>query len=153
MTIQFGTRLRRLAGGFVVAMLAATAGCHLVDQSSFGGMPPAPAPDELEAALASDGGQPLLVILPGANVPYDAALRTALDAATARTGASHFRIESVVPQTGDLDAEQAALQSTTAAARGVLGAMAQDGVAPDRVTLSAHTGRDVREPQIRIYPG
>lgn len=126
-------------------------GCALVDQSTFGGKPLAPAPDQLASALASDGGVPLVVIQAGDGVAYAGALHEAVAEAEARNPNVRFRLESVVPAAGDLNTQQRALQDTSAQARAVMDVMGQQGISPERVTLAARTEAGVRRPEIRLY--
>ena len=142
----------RLRPALLLTALA-LANCRLVDQTSFGGAPRKPGPDELAAALASHGTAPLLVIRPDDGVPYGDALRLALAAAEARDGNVHFRVESVVPAQGDLNAQQAAMDANTASARQVLDDMGAAGINADRVTLGARTDAHVLRREIRLYQG
>jgi hypothetical protein len=146
--MPLSTRSRPAASLACLALLAA---CRLVDQTSFGGAPRPPAPNDLAAALASHGQAPLLVIRPADRVPYDQQLRDAILAAEAKNGATRFRLESVVPAGGDLQAQQTAMNETAAAASAVLDAMAQSGIPPDRVTLGTRTDPTVTRSEIRLY--
>lgn len=144
---------RRVTATLALAAMLAVAGCKLVDQTSFGGAPRPPSPDALAAALASHGAAPLLVIRPRDQVPYQDALREAIAAAAARNGNVRFRLESAAPQHGTLLAQQSALEATSAVAQQVLSDMEQDGIAPDRVDLTARAVPDVQTPEIRLYQG
>ena len=129
------------------------AGCHLVDQTTFGAAPRPPAPDALAAALRSNGTAPLLVILPDTGQLYLDALRQTVQAAEAANSDAHWRLQSAIPAVGDLAAQQAALDATAAYARQVLDDMGNAGIAPDRVTLSAITDPRLRQREIRLFQG
>ena len=128
-------------------------GCHLVDQTTFGGTPHPPAPDTLAAALRSNGTAPLLVILPDAGQLYLDALRQTVQTAEAANSEAHWRLQSAIPAVGDLAAQQAALDATTAFARQVLDDMGNAGISPDRVTLSATTDPRLKQREIRLFQG
>lgn len=129
------------------------AGCALIDQTSFGGAPRAPAPAELAAALASHGTDPLLVIRPDDGLPYGDGLRQAIAAAEARDGTVKFRLQALVPAQGDAASQAAALQANAATARAVLDDMGQDGIDPERVTLTAGTDTHLIRREVRLYQG
>jgi type IV pilus biogenesis protein CpaD/CtpE len=141
----------------LVALLVSTAlalgGCRLVDQTSFGAAPRAPAPSELATALTADGAVPLLVMRPDDGVPYGDALRQAIQAAEVRDSNARFRLLSIVPAQGDLAAQQAALDANTAFAREMLVDMGAAGINSDRVTLLARTDAHVTRREIRLYRG
>ncbi len=122
-----------------------------MDQTTFGGKPLAPAPDELAAAMASEGRTPLLVIRPADGPAYADALRTAVATAEARDPDVRFRLESVVPAAGALAAQQQALNAASAEARAVMDAMGVAGISPERVTLAARTDPTVQRSEIRLY--
>jgi hypothetical protein len=125
--------------------------CAVVDQTTFGGKPQAPAPDELAAALAPGASAPLLAIRVGDGTDYTGALLNAVAVAEARDGSVRFRLESVVPAIGDLNAQQRALDNGAAQAREVMDVMATAGISPERITLGARAEPSLTRPELRLY--
>ncbi len=124
--------------------------CHLIDQESFGGDPRPPAPDLLTAALASGSGLPLITIHPQDQVPYATTLANAVASARALHGTTHFRVEVALPATA-VKAGQAPMTAATTLVEPVLDAMAQDGVAPERITLDASVQQNIAQVAVSVY--
>jgi ABC-type sugar transport system substrate-binding protein len=140
-----------LRAALSAALVAGLADCAVVDQTTFGGKPLAPAPDQLAAALAPEASVPLLVIRLGDGTDYTSALQIAVASAEARDGTVRFRLESVVPAGGDLSAQQQALDNGAAQAREVMDAMGAAGISPERITLAARTEASLSRPELRLY--
>ena len=84
-------------------------------------------------------------------MPYGDPLRQAIAAAEARKPDAHFRLAAVAPDQGDADAQNKALDGIATLARQVLDDMGQDGISPERVTLSSATAPNLPGREIRLY--
>jgi hypothetical protein len=148
--------MRRQAWGRASILLLATvllqAGCKLVDQTTFGAKPVPPAPDLLTEALAEGSRIPLVVIhYGGAAFVYDDTLNTEVDAALARKPDATFDVVTEVPATGNPDDQTAAIERGQQDAVGVMSKLADDGVDPARIHLSARTDPGITAREIRLY--
>ena len=136
----------------IFLLAALTAGCALVDQTTFGVPATPPAPDQLTDALQSRGAIPLVTIrYDGAAVAYAESLATAIDAAEARKPDVTFDVVTAVPAVGDPAAQVRAIEQGQGDAQQVMDWMADDGVTPDRIHLSARTDPTIRAREVRIY--
>lgn len=142
--------IRIVVAPLLLASLCLLGACHLIDQESFGGNPRPPAPDLLKAALAPGSTLALITIHPEDRVPYGKALATAINSARALHGTTHFRVEVAIPASA-LAARTAPLDRATALAEPVLDAMAQDGVAPERITLNARIQQNIAQVAVSVY--
>ena len=127
--------------------------CHLIDQESFGAAPRPPAPDLLQAALQSNGAAPLVTLHPDRNPAYAAALDAAIEAARDKQGVTYFHVLAVAPPGPSLAATEAALRRASRQAEPVIDAMAEDGVAPERVSLKAATRAGIDGVRIEVFAG
>jgi hypothetical protein len=132
-------------------LLVVLSGCKLVDQESFGGAPRKPAPDALQAALGSDGAEPLAVIRPADNAPYDDVLSRAVAAETTRNPGARFLVVAETGPAPTLGKQQSALDSAAAAAEQVVDSMVADGVAAERISLSARTEPRLTATEIDVF--
>ncbi len=125
--------------------------CHLIDQESFGNAPRPPAPDMLEAALHSNGAAPLITINPDDGTDYGAALNAAIESARDKQGITHFHVLAIAAPGQSLAGTAQALRQASSQAESVIDAMSQDGVAPERITLSAATKPGVNAVSIEVF--
>ena len=143
----------RTAGriGAILLVLPAC-GCALIDQTTFGARPVAPAPDQLSMALRSNGTVPLVTIrYDGAEFTYDDALATAIEAARARKADASFDIVTAVPAKGTPGEQARTIEQGQGDAAEVMSKMADDGVTPDRIHLSARTDPTITAREVRVY--
>jgi hypothetical protein len=137
-----------------IALLAliCLAGCKLVDQTTFGAQPLPPAPDQLSAALRAGSGIPLVVIRhDGAGTLAAEGLRQAVEMAETRKPGARYEITTVVPATGPIDQQVDAVAQERLTATDLMSTLADLGVAPDRIGLSARTDPTLATREIRIY--
>ena len=135
-----------------LALGCALAGCGLVDQTTFGARPVPPAPDQLTEALQSRGAIPLVTIrYDGAAFVYAEPLATAIDSAESRKPDVVFDVVTAVPAVGDPTTQVQAIEQGQGDAQQVMDWMADDGVTPDRIHLSARTDPTIRAREVRIY--
>jgi len=127
-------------------------GCALVDQTTFGARPRAPAPDQLAMALQSNGAIPLVTIrYDGAEFTYDEALARAIESAEARKPDVTFDIVTAVPAKGTPAEQVRTIEQGQGDAAAVMDKMADDGVTPDRIHLSARTDPTIAAREVRVY--
>ena len=131
----------------------AVGGCKLVDQRTFdrtADRPPVPvAPPAPHVA----GGPDALVSFP-VSAPIDewaGVLRTAVELARSRKPDVLFQVRTLVPPSGDPDAEASALAASLPAARAAADVIVDDGVPRAQVELSAGTAPGLHAPAIRIF--
>ncbi len=146
------TRRGWAAGASCIGLLVWLAGCKLVDQTTFGAAPVAPAPDQISAALAANTGVPLVVIrFDGAGVAYDEALRKAVQLAQARRPDAVYDLTTVVPAQGPPDQQISAVTEGEQDATDVMDTMADLGVNPDKMHLAARAEPGLPARELRIY--
>lgn len=130
------------------------AGCKLVDQRTFdrtADRPPVIARPPTVQTAAS--GPNALVSFPAAAPRSDWAdvLHTAADLARTRKSNVLFRVETVVPASGNPQTQARALGDALGAAREAADVIVGDGVDRSQVELAAVTDARVRQPEIRIF--
>ena len=125
-------------------------GCTLVDQRTFNpnaGKPPVipqpPGPPAQLPLVTIDFGQP--------NPDYAESLRQAVDSALARKPDAEFEVATVVPATGTPADQVAAAQTLTPDARQVARDIAADGVADERIQLTARALPSVGTRQVQVF--
>lgn len=136
----------------IILLALLPCGCALVDQTTFGARPVAPAPDQLAMALRSNGAIPLVTIrYDGAAFTYDDALATAIEAAEARKPDATFDVVTAVPAKGAPAEQVRTIEQGQSDAAEVMSKMAADGITPDRIHLSARTDPTITAREVRVY--
>ena len=127
-------------------------GCKLIDQTSFGARPVAPAPDFVAEALKPGSKLPLMTIrFDGTPFNYDAQLKSVLELAQARRPEAKYQVVTVVPASGDPGKDIHAIENGRYDVRRLEDAMGNDGIAGDDIRTSARTEKGVTAREIRIY--
>ena len=135
---------------FACLLLAALCGCTLIDQRTFN--PKAGLPPVIQAPPGPPAQLPLLTIdFSKPNPDYAEALRQAVDAAVARKPDVAFEVATVVPNTGTPADQVSAAETLTPDAREIARAVAEDGVAEDRIQLTARSVPGVTTRQIQVF--
>jgi hypothetical protein len=136
----------------VAALALSQTGCKLVDQTTFGAKPEPPAPDLLSEALAEGSRIPLVVIRYDSTPEmFDDALNNAAEMALDRKPDATFDVVTVVPGTGSANDQSKAMEAGTSDLTDVMGQLANDGVDPERIHLSARTDPAISAHEIRVY--
>lgn len=133
-----------------MGMLAALAGCTLVDQNTFrpgaGAAPVMPAaPPTPVTAAAFPGPPPLLILQPGQ--AGEGGLRAAVAAARARKPGVAFDVVATLPGTPTEDAARRSTLDAAVVARGIVA----QGVSQSRVRVLARPEPAANVADIRIY--
>ena len=133
-----------------VCLIAVLCGCTLVDQRTFNpdaGKPPVipqrPGPPAILPLVTIDFGQP--------DPDYAEPLRQAVDSALARKPDAKFEVATVVPATGTPADQVSAAQTLTPDARQIARAIAADGVADERIQLTARALPSVGTRQVQVF--
>ena len=158
----------------LLCTLPLLAGCKLLDQTSFGDKPRAPAPDLLAAALRPGSQVPLITIqygpgssaytpipLPSANVPgqippmmnytYDPQVKQAIQTAEVQRPNAAYEVVTVVPA-ADPPAQQVAIaQAGKTDALDLVNRMVDLGVNGDKITLAVRSDPGVKVRELRVY--
>jgi hypothetical protein len=143
--------MRRLYFACLV-IVALQGGCKLVDQTTFGAKAQPPAPDLLTEALAEGSRIPLVVIrYDGTPAVFDDALNNAAEMALDRKPDVIFNLVTVVPAKGSADDQSKAIEGGTSDLTDVMGQLANDGVNPERIHLSARADPAISAREIRVY--
>ncbi len=135
-----------------LAALALLGGCKLIDQTSFGARPVAPAPDFVAEALKPGSRLPLMTVrFDGTPFNYDTQLKSVLDLAQTRRPDAKYHVVTVVPASGDPEKDSRVIENGRYDVRRLEDAMTNDGVAGDDIRTSARTEKGVTAREIRIY--
>jgi hypothetical protein len=145
--------LIRLLAGCLLPLFI-TAGCKLIDQTTF-----APSPSQNPALLPAppppppiDKRAPLITINQGTPIPaYRDLLRVAIEQARRRDPNVRFDVTVVVPNSSDPAAQAAAVASTQKEAVALMQQIGLDGVAPTNISLRAGVDASATQRQIRVY--
>jgi hypothetical protein len=129
-------------------MVLGLGACKLVDQTTFGAAPAAPAPDQLTAALT---GVPLVVIRGPYPAMYDEALRDAVGLAEARKPNAAYDVVTIVPASGSSDQQIAEAAKGQPDAIDMMDKLAEIGVDPQRMHLSVRADAAVAAREMRLY--
>ena len=117
-------------------------------QSASASAPPSPAPVE----AAGDVRRPLVVLhFDQPNPDYAPALYTALSGALERRPAANFDVVAVGPPARTAEAVAANADASKRNLEKVVRSIAEMGMPPERLTLSATTSADVASSEVRIY--
>jgi len=128
------------------------AGCKLIDQRSFNpqaGLPPA---RPVLPALHISGPTPLVSIsYTTADPPYADELANAVKRALAVKPNVLFSVQTLVPLTSSIEAQQAALSAATPTGREIGEAIIADGADQGQIELSVRTDPAVKVKEVRIF--
>ena len=135
---------------YVSPMILLLAGCTLIDQRTFDAhagelaKPPAVAgPPAAQPLVTVDFAHP--------SPDYTAALQQAVAEATSRKPDVQFDVVTVVPATGTTAQQAAAAAGLTPDAREIARAINDDGVADDRIHLSARAEGGAESRQVQVF--
>jgi hypothetical protein len=145
-------RFERLSRPILALMLLSA--CQLVDQTTFDPALRARIHASKPATPATpvSFGQPaLLTIRFDQSVDYEDALRQAVTEARRRKPDVRFIVVTVVPDTGSLDDQIAAVSKFGADARNVAAALQNDGVDQGQIGLGARTEPGLQGHEVRVY--
>ncbi len=134
-----------------LASLLALAGCKLIDQTTFA---PAPAtgPNFVPTPPVLETRKPLLTIGATTTLPdYRAVLRYGVQQAQLRDPTVRFDVVSVVPDTGTPAEQVKTAEKTQSLALSVMRDLITDGVADQRIRLSARSSPRETQPRVEIY--
>ncbi len=133
--------------------LLPVAGCKLVDQRTFDRTADKPPVPKKPPPVRIAAGPNALVSFPASSPQSDWAdvLHTAADLARSRKANVLFRVETVVPPSGDPQAQAEALGRALGTAREAADVIVGDGIDRSQVELAAITDAGVRQAEIRIF--
>ena len=135
-----------------VAALIMLGGCKIIDQTTFGAKPVAPAPDFVAEALKPGSKLPLMTVrFDGTPFNYDTQLKSVLELAQTRRPDAKYHVVTVVPASGDPEKDSRAIENGRYDVRRLEDAMTNDGIPGDDISTPARTEKGITAREIRIY--